>query len=114
MQLLGINFGRNLPKPHSKGVLLRSISLPYDNKPASVLSIRLGQPALTYCDGIWELFDSTNKNSGQVTSAAYSPDFQKVVALGMISSNTLKLGQNLYTVIHGKKYQVQVEDQPFI
>ena len=67
-----------------------------------------------YCDGIWELFDSTNKNSGQVTSAAYSPDFQKVVALGMVSSNTLKLGQNLYTVIHGKRYQVKVEDQPFI
>ncbi len=66
------------------------------------------------CEEPWEIFSEKDEHVGQITSAAYSPSFQKVVALGMVNTKVLRLNETLYTKIDNKKYHTIAEEKPFI
>ena len=51
---------------------------------------------------------------GQITSGAFSPDFNKIVALGMINKDCANNKNRLFTLINGKKYLIHIHEKPFI
>ena len=58
--------------------------------------------------------DEKNNYVGQITSGAFSPDFNKVVALGMINKDCANNKNRLFTLINGKKYLIHIHEKPFI
>ena len=92
--------------------ILNSSSVRSPSKIIKSLSIDYGQRI--YCEEPWAIYDMKDENVGQITSAAYSPDFQKVVALGMINTLSIDSGKTIYTIINNKKHIIQIEEKPFI
>ena len=66
------------------------------------------------CESVWMVVDEKNETVGQVTSAAFSPDFEKIVALGMINKDCANNENRLFTLINGKKYLTYIHEKPFI
>lgn len=46
--------------------------------------IEIGGGAVAACDGLWPMMDGKGKKVGHVSSAAWSPDFDTNVAMGMV------------------------------
>ena len=67
-----------------------------------------------YCESIWKVVDEKNNYVGQITSGAFSPDFNKIVALGMINKDCASNKNRLFTLINGKKYLTHIHEKPFI
>ena len=80
--------------------IIRSISIDYKEK--------------IYCESIWKVVDEKNNYVGQITSGAFSPDFNKIVALGMINKDCANNKNRLFTLINGKKYLIHIHEKPFI
>ena len=54
-----------------------------------------------------------NQVIGEVTSGTLSPTLNKAIALGYVSSNHSKIGQQLTVEIRGKQYPAKVVKKPF-
>ena len=67
-----------------------------------------------YCENFWKVVNHKNKVIGQITSGAFSPDQNKIVALGMINKDFLNSENHLFTIIDDKKYLTNVHEKPFI
>ena len=76
--------------------IIRSISINYKEK--------------IYCESIWKVVDEKNNYVGQITSGAFSPDFNKIVALGMINKDCANNKNRLFTLINGKKYLIHIHE----
>lgn len=62
-----------------------------------------------------ELFaDSTEANTGVVTSGAFSPTLRRPVAMGMVAREHAAAGAKLYTVARGKRFDITVAPLPFV
>lgn len=90
----------NSDEARSPRRIIKSLSIDYNDR--------------IVCEAPWEIYSEEDDHVGQITSTAYSPDFQKVVALGMVKTSSLKLEQTLYTTINNKKCLTQVRNKPFI
>ena len=90
----------NLEEIRSPSKVIRSLSIEYSHQ--------------IYCEEPWGIYNGNNEKVGQITSAAYSPDFEKVVALGMINTYSLKEEKDLYTIIKNNKHTILIENKPFI
>ena len=80
--------------------IIKSLSIDCENK--------------IYCENVWNVVNHKNKVVGQITSGAFSPDQNKIVALGMIDEDFLKSEKHLFTIIDNKKYSTNIHEKPFI
>ena len=55
-----------------------------------------------------------DKKVGQVTSAAWSPDLSKVVAIGMIDQKYWSIGNKLEVICPSGKRTAEITQLPFI
>ncbi len=79
-----------------------------------IKSISINYKEKIYCESVWKVVDEKNETVGQVTSGAFSPDFDKIVALGMINKDCANNENRLFTLINGKKYLTHIHEKPFI
>ena len=84
------------------------------NPKKMIKSISINYKERIYCESVWEIVDEKNETVGQVTSGAFSPDFDKIVALGMINKDCANNENRLFTLINGKKYLTHIHEKPFI
>ena len=80
--------------------IIKSLSIDCENK--------------IYCENVWNVVNHKNKVIGQITSGAFSPDQNKIVALGMIDKDFLNTENHLFTIIDDRKYLTNVHEKPFI
>ncbi len=79
-----------------------------------IRSISINYSSSIYCESIWRVINEKNDTVGKITSGAFSPDFKKIVALGMINKDCANNENRLFTLINGKKYLTHIHEKPFI
>ncbi|PQM54972.1 MAG: dimethylsulfoniopropionate demethylase [Rhodobacteraceae bacterium] len=109
-------FGKFMPKVVANHCIgAQTLNSNKVRSPSKIIkSLSIDHKERIYCEEPWEIYNIKNEKIGQITSAAYSPDFQKVVALGMINTRSIESEQTMYTSINNKKYTIQIEEKPFI
>lgn len=66
------------------------------------------------CDRVWRLVAADGHYAGQVTSAAWSPDFETNVAIAMIERDDRGAGTMLEAQTHAGRFSVRVKDKFWI
>ena len=109
-------FGKFLPEVIKNDCIgAQTLNLAKVKSPSKIIkSLSIDLKEKIYCEDLWKIYNMKNDKVGQITSAAYSPDFQTVVAIGMVKTNSIDSRETMLAIINNKKHMIQIKEKTFI